>query len=628
MNGDPTKQVNEEVDVEGNASTQNVAYDENGDAVVTGYSIDTSGNEDGTKELNLDGVNTEFYGFNSVDGFVMNLHFTIDFTDQPANQNEGLHNILTMKRANPSPWYGFQIRQSGSGKYVQLGTQFEFGSNTNTAVYPNSSNWIVTNQIAEYNFQVTYDPTLFSNTFVARELISNRQIYTSNYLFPDLPELRYLTVCLGCALDENAQPYRYSKINILNFQLEKITHPPAVPTFMFSDNTITMLCETTGAEIYYRTRNSGAYTLYTEPLEITQDTVIQAYSKLNNYTSDTVSQTFIYDDGIEEPLITCDGEYVEINCSTSGASIFYRIGTSGSFVEYESPFEINSTVTVYAYATIDQSQSETVSEECTYVPVTLYAPTIRCDENLVMLSCTTSRASIFYRLNQTGDFRAYVEPFTISQNTIVEAYSTYKNQTSTTVTQICEYAPEHDYSSDYLTFKVLSPGTIAWKAFGGLTKTIEYSVNNGSWTSITSTADGVTIDVVANDMVRFRGAETRYATSKSAYSGFEGGTAQFDIEGNIMSLLYGDGFASNSELTNSTYQFCSLFKKSLVISARNLILPALTMKNDCYRAMFSWCTTLVAPPALPATTLAAECYWYLFEQCSIMKAPELPATTL
>lgn len=79
-----------------------------------------------------------------------------------------------MKRANPSPWYGFQIRQSSTGKYVQLGTQFEFGSNTNTAVNPSTVNWIVTNQIAEYNFQVTYDPTLFSNTFVARELISNK----------------------------------------------------------------------------------------------------------------------------------------------------------------------------------------------------------------------------------------------------------------------------------------------------------------------------------------------------------------------------------------------------------------------------------------------------------------------
>ena len=628
IEGDPTAKVNEDVDVDGNASTQTIAYDENGDEVVTGYAIDTSGNEEGTKPLDQDAVNTEFYGFNSVDGFVMDLHFTIDFTDQPPNQNEGLHNILTMKRANPSPWYGFQIRHSSTAKNITLGTQFEFGSNTNTAVSPSTTNWVVTNQIAEFNFHVTYDPTLFSNTFVAQELISNKKIYSSNYLFPDLPELRYLTVCLGCALDENAQPYRYSKINVLNFSLQKITHPPAVPTFMYSDNTITMLCETSGAEIYYRAGNTGPFIQYTEPIQITQDTTIHAYSKLNNYTSEMATQTFIYDDGIEEPLITCDGEYVEINCSTSGASIFYRIGTIGSFQEYELPFEINSTVTVYAYAIIDQSQSETVSEECTYVPVVLAAPTMRCDENLVIISCATPRANIFYRLNQTGNFVAYVEPFMISQNTIVEAYSTYKSQTSNTVTETYEYTPEHDYSKDYLTFKVLSPGTIAWKAFGGLTKTIEYSVNNGSWTSVTSTAEGATINVVADDAVRFRGSETTYATSKSLYSGFEGGTAQFDIEGNIMSLLYGDGFASNSELTNSTYQFCSLFKKALVISARNLILPAMTMKNDCYRAMFSWCTTLVAPPALPATTLAAECYWYMFEQCSIMKAPELPATTL
>jgi len=54
-------------------------------------------------------------------------------------------------------------------------------------------------------------------------------------------------------------------------------------------------------------------------------------------------------------LITCDGEYVEINCSTSGATIYYRIGASGQFQEYESPFEINATVTVYAYAMLDQN---------------------------------------------------------------------------------------------------------------------------------------------------------------------------------------------------------------------------------------------------------------------------------
>ena len=349
---------------------------------------------------------------------------------------------------------------------------------------------------------------------------------------------------------------------------------------------------------------------------------------MNNRTSETTTQTFIYDDGIEEPVISCDGEYVEINCSTSGATLYYRIGTSGQFVEYESPFEINATVTIYAYATLDEKTSETVSQECTYVPVTLYAPTIRCDENLVMLSCATPRSSIFYRLNQTGDFKKYEEPFTISQDTLVEAYSTYKTQTSNTVSQTCEYTPEHDYSRDYLTFKVLTSGTICWKAFGSLTKTIEYKINDGEWTSITSSSAGETISVAQGDRVMFRGNNTTYATSKSAYSGFEGGTSTYDIEGNIMSLLYEDGFASNNALTNSTYQFCSLFKKAPVVSARNLILPATTMKNDCYRAMFSWCTTLVAPPELPATVLATECYWYMFEQCSIMKAPELPATAL
>jgi len=95
-----------------------------------------------------------------------------------------------------------------------------------------------------------------------------------------------------------------------------------------------------------------------------------------------------------------------------------------------------------------------------------------------------------------------------------------------------------------------------------------------------------------------------------------------------MSLLYGDGFASNTALTNSTYIFCSLFKKSPVVSAKNLILPATTLKNYCYRALFSWCTTLVAAPDLPATTLATGCYWYMFEQCAIMKAPVLDAATL
>lgn len=54
---------------------------------MTGYSIDTTDSSSGAKQFNVEGVNTEFYGFDSVEGFVLNFHFTIDFTAQPSGQD-------------------------------------------------------------------------------------------------------------------------------------------------------------------------------------------------------------------------------------------------------------------------------------------------------------------------------------------------------------------------------------------------------------------------------------------------------------------------------------------------------------------------------------------------------------
>ena len=186
----------------------------------------------------------------------------------------------------------------------------------------------------------------------------------------------------------------------------------------------------------------------------------------------------------------------------------------------------------------------------------------------------------------------------------------------------------HDYSADYLTFRVLTSGTISWKSFDDLTKTIEYSIDNGEWAPLTSTSEGATISVEQGNLVRFRGSNTTYATDKNAYSGFEGGTATFDIEGNIMSLLSKDNFSESTTFTGGSYIFCSLFKKAPVVSAEHLVLPATTLKDYCYRALFSYCTTLTKAPELPATTLAKGCYWYMFEQCAITEAPVLNATTL
>ena len=150
--GNPTYGENVTGDTEGNVNTQDVRYDESGNSAVTSYTIDTSGNPDGEKTYNADGVNTEYYAFDLTEGFVLDFNFTIDFSNQPAGQDENHHNILTMKRATPSPWYGFQLRQSSTNKNIILGTQFSGGSNTNTTITPMS----LTGNVGEYNIKISF----------------------------------------------------------------------------------------------------------------------------------------------------------------------------------------------------------------------------------------------------------------------------------------------------------------------------------------------------------------------------------------------------------------------------------------------------------------------------------------
>lgn len=192
------------------------------------------------------------------------------------------------------------------------------------------------------------------------------------------------------------------------------------------------------------------------------------------------------------------------------------------------------------------------------------------------------------------------------------------------------YSKFMGYKSRYLTFIIKSAGTINWKAVGSnQNKTISYSKDYGeTWTEITSTSSGIEIPVEVNDKVMFKGTNISYAKDKNNYSGFEGGSATYDIEGNIMSLIYGDDFADQISFNGGTYNFCSLFKLSNAISAENLILPVMTLTDYCYRAMFSKAFSLEIPPQLPATTLAKGVYWYMFEECSITEAPDLLAEIL
>lgn len=164
--------------------------------------------------------------------------------------------------------------------------------------------------------------------------------------------------------------------------------------------------------------------------------------------------------------------------------------------------------------------------------------------------------------------------------------------------------------------EALESGNIAWALNN---KTIEYSKNEGEWLTMDS---GTSISVEQGDTVRFKGTNASYCANTIS------STAQFNVKGNIMSLIYGNDFIEEKSL--GQYVFQRLFKGcTTVISAENLKLPATSFATRCYDSMFFGCTGLIAAPELPSLNLSSSCYENMFNGCTnLTSAPELPATAL
>ena len=186
------------------------------------------------------------------------------------------------------------------------------------------------------------------------------------------------------------------------------------------------------------------------------------------------------------------------------------------------------------------------------------------------------------------------------------------------------------YDTQYLTVRALSNGSVRWSGTtsGSASNTLSYSTDSGAtWSS--PSAD-VTVNVSSGDTIMWKGYCTPYSTTFGIGVFVVGALIDLEVEGNIMSLLYGDNFSGQTSLSGKDYVFSRLFTTcSKLKSSSNLVLPATTLSNGCYYGMFEGCGSLTTAPTLPATTLTYGCYEHMFFTCRALEvAPALPATTL
>ena len=192
--------------------------------------------------------------------------------------------------------------------------------------------------------------------------------------------------------------------------------------------------------------------------------------------------------------------------------------------------------------------------------------------------------------------------------------------------------PPHDYSLDYFTVvSEADDNTISIvNGSGAPNITVSASTDDGSTWSTYSSGNIATLN--RGDKLLLKGVNNAFGASVStASTNTISSTSAFHVEGNIMSLLYGDSFTDQTSLADRDYAFYKLFKgTSNLTNAENLVLPATTLSNACYKNMFNGCIRLTTAPALPATTLSLECYNNMFMGCSDLTTTQtvLPATTL
>lgn len=166
-------------------------------------------------------------------------------------------------------------------------------------------------------------------------------------------------------------------------------------------------------------------------------------------------------------------------------------------------------------------------------------------------------------------------------------------------------------SGEYLTFKIISGGTLEGYGLGGML----YRLNGGEWLLSTN---NFSLPFIDGDVVEVK--SDRYFIERFT----SGSTAVFNIFGNVLSAIWGD-----SASTRTDTAILPRFTGTKVVSAEYLLMPSVLLSGYSCSDMFQDCTLLTKAPELPATSLTKSCYSNMFRGCtSLTTAPVLPATAL
>lgn len=259
------------------------------------------------------------------------------------------------------------------------------------------------------------------------------------------------------------------------------------PIVQQSQNTVSLTNITTNATTYVRLStnnpdnkedvvfNNDDWFVYNGPFNINQGCWIEAYSVRGNvFSGHAIKQLTFWaipngDGGtgtgttnngkVATPTINCTNNIVVISTSTEGATLHYKVGSNGAWVDTLSPvsFNITTSATVIAYATkTGLTTSDTEQVWCNHVvpddgsgdpntnPGQIVVdkpadPRIVTQSNTINILSDTEGGTIYYSLSGQSGFSVYNGPIPITETKTCIAYVVKDGKYSNTVQELCKY---------------------------------------------------------------------------------------------------------------------------------------------------------------------------------------------
>ncbi len=240
-----------------------------------------------------------------------------------------------------------------------------------------------------------------------------------------------VTLTGNCTVKAYTSHINYYDSPIAELEVEGFT--VETPTYVYADRALSLAIATEGAEIRYTldgTEPTETSTLYTAPLELTEDCVVVARGfKANHEPSATVSYTFVLaDHQVAIPAFAYDSNTgtLTLTCATEGAEIRYTTDGSDPTVttgiKYEAPIALDGNGTYKARAfRSDLLDSKVVSllinDQAVPTPTATFA------NKQLTLSCADEAASIRYTTdgsNPTSASTLYSAPVALTQDCTVK----------------------------------------------------------------------------------------------------------------------------------------------------------------------------------------------------------------